>query len=35
VRHHELGQVALALVKNNVKDDAQLRIGESTAQIDS
>lgn len=35
VRHHELGQVALALVKNNVKDDAQLRVGESTAQIDS
>ncbi len=35
VRHHELGQVALALVKNNVQADAQLRIGESTAQIDS
>ncbi|GAA1029687.1 folate-binding protein YgfZ [Virgisporangium ochraceum] len=35
VRHHELGQVALALVKNNVKDDTQLRVGESTAQMDS
>jgi folate-binding protein YgfZ len=35
VRHHELGQVALALVKNNVAADAQLRIGESTAQIDA
>lgn len=35
VRHHELGQVALALVKNNVKDDAQLSVGASTAQIDS
>jgi tRNA-modifying protein YgfZ len=34
VRHHELGQVALALVKNNVKADARLRVGESTAQID-
>jgi folate-binding protein YgfZ len=35
VRHHELGQVALALVKQNVKADAQLRVGESTAQIDA
>jgi folate-binding protein YgfZ len=35
VRHHELGQVALALVKNNVKDDALLHVGESTAQIDA
>ena len=35
VRHHELGQVALALVKSNTKDDAQLRVGESAAQIEA
>jgi folate-binding protein YgfZ len=35
VRHHELGQVALALVKQNTPDDAPLRIGDSTAAIDS
>jgi hypothetical protein len=35
VRHHELGQVALALVKTNTKPDAVLRVGESTAQIDA
>jgi folate-binding protein YgfZ len=34
VRHHELGQVALALVKQNVRADAALRVGESTAAID-
>jgi tRNA-modifying protein YgfZ len=35
VRHHELGQIALALVKQNVAADAALRVGESTAQIDA
>ncbi|MDG4822564.1 folate-binding protein [Asanoa sp. WMMD1127] len=34
VRHHELGPVALAVLKRNVPDDATLRIGESTAAID-
>jgi folate-binding Fe-S cluster repair protein YgfZ len=34
VRHHELGQVALALVKQNVPVDASLRVGESAAAID-
>jgi folate-binding protein YgfZ len=34
VRHYELGQIALALVKQNVPADAVLRIGESTAAID-
>jgi folate-binding protein YgfZ len=34
VRHHELGQVALALVKQNVAVDAALRVGESVAAID-
>jgi tRNA-modifying protein YgfZ len=34
VRHHELGQVALALVKQNVPVDAALRVGDSTAAID-
>ncbi len=34
VRHHELGQVALALVKQNVPVDAALRVGESAAAID-
>jgi folate-binding protein YgfZ len=34
VRHHELGQVALALVKQNVPDNAQLRVGDSAAAID-
>jgi hypothetical protein len=34
VRHYELGQIALALVKQNVSADAVLRIGESTAAID-
>jgi folate-binding protein YgfZ len=33
-RHHELGQVALALVKQNTPADAALRVGESTAAID-
>ena len=32
VRHHELGQIALALVKQNVPADAQLRVGESDAR---
>jgi folate-binding protein YgfZ len=34
VRHHELGMVALAVVKQNVAADAVLRVGESTAAID-
>jgi folate-binding protein YgfZ len=35
VRHHELGQIALAVVKRNVADDAELRIGESAAAVDA
>jgi tRNA-modifying protein YgfZ len=35
VRHFELGQIALAVLKRNVPDNATLRIGESTAAIDS
>jgi folate-binding protein YgfZ len=34
VRHHELGMIALAVVKRNVADDARLLIGESAAAID-
>ena len=34
VRHHELGMVALAVVKRNVADDARLMIGASAAAID-
>ncbi|MEW2380994.1 folate-binding protein [Micromonospora sp. NPDC047707] len=34
VLHHELGQVALAVVKRNVPDDARLLIGETAAAID-
>ena len=34
VRHHELGMVALAVVKRNVADDAQLMVGVSAAAID-
>jgi folate-binding protein YgfZ len=34
VRHHELGPIALAVVKRSVPDDAALMIGESTAAID-
>ncbi len=34
VHHYELGQIALALVKQNVPADVQLRVGESTAAID-
>ena len=33
--HYELGPVALALVKQNVPDDAKLRVGPSAAAIDS
>jgi folate-binding protein YgfZ len=32
--HYELGPIALALLKRSVADDAQLRIGPSTAAID-
>ncbi|MGY5884072.1 CAF17-like 4Fe-4S cluster assembly/insertion protein YgfZ [Modestobacter lacusdianchii] len=34
VRHHELGMVALALVKQSVAQDAALTVGEATAAID-
>jgi len=34
VRHHELGMIALAIVKRNVADDARLVVGESAALID-
>jgi tRNA-modifying protein YgfZ len=34
VRHHELGLIALALLKRNVAGDATLRVGDSTAAID-
>jgi folate-binding protein YgfZ len=34
VHHHELGMIALAVVKRNVPDNAPLRVGDSTAAID-
>ncbi len=34
VRHHELGMIALAVVKRNVAGDATLLVGESAAAID-
>ncbi len=34
VRHHELGMVALALVRQNVGDDAELRVAEAAAAVD-
>ncbi|SCL14119.1 hypothetical protein GA0070624_0327 [Micromonospora rhizosphaerae] len=34
VHHYELGQIALAVVKRNVPDDARLLIGETAAAID-
>ncbi|MFC4146477.1 YgfZ/GcvT domain-containing protein [Micromonospora mangrovi] len=34
VHHHELGQVALAVLKRNVPDDARLMVGETAAAID-
>ncbi|NIL41676.1 folate-binding protein YgfZ [Salinispora arenicola] len=34
VHHHELGQIALAVVKRNVPDDARLLVGETAAMID-
>jgi hypothetical protein len=34
VRHHELGMVALAVIKRNVADDVPLLVGESAAAID-
>jgi folate-binding protein YgfZ len=33
-RHFELGMIALALVKQNVPDDASLRVGDAAAAID-
>jgi folate-binding protein YgfZ len=35
VRHHELGLIALAVLKRTVPDDAELRVGESVAAIDA
>ncbi|HEY0000477.1 MAG TPA: folate-binding protein [Actinoplanes sp.] len=35
VRHYELGLVALAVLKRNVPDDADLRVGESAAAVDA
>lgn len=35
VRHHELGMIALAVLKRNVPDDADLSVGESAAAIDA
>jgi folate-binding protein YgfZ len=35
VRHHELGMVALAVIKRNVPDDAALSVAESAAAIDA
>jgi folate-binding protein YgfZ len=35
VRHHELGQIALALVKRSVPDDAPLAVGDVQARIDA
>ena len=34
VRHHELGVIALAVLKRNVPDDAELQVGESVAAVD-
>ena len=34
VRHHELGMVALAVIKRNVAPDARLRVAESVAAVD-
>ncbi|WP_306203990.1 CAF17-like 4Fe-4S cluster assembly/insertion protein YgfZ [Actinoplanes sp. RD1] len=34
VRHHELGMIALAVLKRNVADDARLTVAESAAAID-
>ena len=35
VRHHELGLIALAVLKRNVADDAELRVAESVAAVDA
>jgi folate-binding protein YgfZ len=34
VRHHELGMIALAVIKRNVADDSVLQVAESAAAID-
>ncbi|WP_122982598.1 YgfZ/GcvT domain-containing protein [Actinoplanes teichomyceticus] len=34
-RHHELGMIALAVVKRNVPDDARLTVGDSAAAIEA
>jgi tRNA-modifying protein YgfZ len=34
VRHHELGMIALAVIKRTIADDARLLVGESAAQIE-
>jgi folate-binding protein YgfZ len=35
VRHHELGLIALAVLKRNVGDDASLKVGDSVVAIDA
>ncbi|MFE9200877.1 YgfZ/GcvT domain-containing protein [Micromonospora sp. NPDC007230] len=35
VQHYELGQIALAVVKRNVADDARLLVGETAAAIEA
>jgi folate-binding Fe-S cluster repair protein YgfZ len=35
VRHYELGNIALGLVKRNTPDDADLWIGETKAAVDA
>jgi tRNA-modifying protein YgfZ len=34
VQHHELGMIALALIKRNISDETPLMVGESVAAID-
>ncbi len=34
VRHHELGMVALAVVRRNIRDDARMLVGAAAAAID-
>lgn len=34
VRHYELGNIALALIKRKIADDAELRVGHTAAAID-
>jgi hypothetical protein len=34
VRHHELGLIALAVLKRNVADGDELLVGESVVKVD-